>query len=77
MKQTQWFRRENFHVGDVVLFKKVDSVISRNHVWRVIDVIPGADGNVFQVRVESLSISGRYFSLRRAEFKEAALRRRE
>ena len=53
MKQTKWFRHENLHVGDVVLFKKVDSIISRNYTFgRVIDVIPGADGNVRQVRVE-------------------------
>ena len=53
MKQTKWFRHENLHVGDVVLFKKVDSIISRNYTFgRVIDVIPGADGNVRQVRVK-------------------------
>ena len=52
MKQTKWFRHEELHVGDVVLFKKNDSVISRNYTFgRVVEVNPGVDGNVRQVKV--------------------------
>ncbi|XP_066919855.1 uncharacterized protein [Clytia hemisphaerica] len=53
MKQTKWFRHErNLQIGDVVLFTKVESALTKRYTYGMIkDVVVGDDGNVRKVTV--------------------------
>ena len=53
MHQTKWFKNErNLQVGDVVLFTKVESSISKSYTYGIISNVEiGADGNVRRVTV--------------------------
>jgi len=45
MRQQKWFESDIVHVGDVVIFTKVDSVISKNYTYgMIIDLENGKDG---------------------------------
>ena len=54
MHQSKWFRQDrNLQIGDIVLFTKVDSVISKTYTYGMIKSIEtGDDGNVRRVVVE-------------------------
>lgn len=54
MQQTKWFSQDrNLQVGDVVLFTKVDSAISKTYTYGMVKSVEiGNDGNVRRVLVE-------------------------
>eukprot|EP00111_Clytia_hemisphaerica_P024693 TCONS_00072761-protein len=54
MHQSKWFRQDrNLQIGDIVLFTKVNSVISKTYTYGMIKSIEtGDDGNVRRVVVE-------------------------
>ncbi|XP_066912130.1 uncharacterized protein [Clytia hemisphaerica] len=63
MFQAKWFKHDrNVEVGDVVLFKKVDSVLSKTYTYgMVINVKPGDDGKVRRVAVKYRNDSEKSF----------------